>query len=291
MKDLSQRCIFSGGTENLNTIMEITLDGEKYKVAISDEFEDEASPGVIKKKIPERLEELEKRKSEMAAKLEEFRSLAAELGFDLVKKTDSNLMLAEEKSEAPQQDRKPAPPNLDALANAPETKIGDSTFKIQKNARTQNDKDEGLTPEEIEAAREAAKRKSEAFQNAPRPTPGEAASYAKHHLPEKITVQTPEGLKEVSKPEVFAKKMQTIKGRGGVPTAIPRSLQGRDGETTIFVIDTGGDKTIQARAKQLGAMRESGDGTDYSQVCRPCQGTGVHAKRKCHTCSGTGFII
>jgi hypothetical protein len=288
VKDLSQRCIFSGNTENLNTIMEITLDGEKYKVAVSEEFEDEASPAAIRKRIPERIAELEKAKSDMMAKLEEFKALASELGFDLVKKTQSGLILAEEKTEQP---RESAPADPNALANAPTTKVGDATFKVQKNERSKKSSEEGMTPEEVEAAQEAAKRKSAAFQGAPRATSGEAARYSQHLLPESAAIKTPTGVKEVQRPEIFAKQMQTVKGREGVPVAIPRTLSGSDGKTTISIVDTGGDRTIQARAKQLGAMREMGDSTDYSQTCRPCQGTGFHAKKPCKTCDGTGFLI
>jgi len=49
MIDMSQNCIFSGSTENLNTTMVITIDDQKYKVAISDECEDQAYPTAIKR--------------------------------------------------------------------------------------------------------------------------------------------------------------------------------------------------------------------------------------------------
>ena len=70
MIDLSRKCIFSGSTDNLNTIMEIALDGEKYKVAVSEEYEDDASPGAIKKLIPDRIAEMEKEKAAMREKME-----------------------------------------------------------------------------------------------------------------------------------------------------------------------------------------------------------------------------
>lgn len=285
MRDLSQRCIFSGKTENLNTVIEIVLDGEKYKVAISDEHEDQASPAAIKKRIPERLAELERARSEMVTKLEEFKMLAAELGFDLVQKGTSGLVVATEASKS-----KTKPVIQEDLSNKPVTKIGEAEYKVQKNARNK-DKDEGLTKEEAEAALEAAKRKSQSAQGSASPAAGEASSYGKHVIPESVTVNTPAGPKVVKKPEVFAKRMQTVKGRAGVPTAIPRTLQGTDGETTITIVDTGGDRTIQNRGKQLNAMREGGEMADYSQVCRPCQGTGFHAKKPCRTCDGTGFLI
>lgn len=285
MKDLSQRCIFSGTSENLNTVMTITLDGEKYKVAVSDEYEDEASPGAIKKLIPKRLAEIEAAKAEMMSKLDMFKELAAELGFDLVKK-------GEAPPAAPDLGRRATPPDPDALADKPVVKINESTFKMQKNTRGQTKKDEaGLSREEAEAALEAAKRQANLSQGAPRPTSGEAPSYARHQIPNQVEVQTSRGVEVRERPQKGAQTMQTVKGRAGIPTAIPRNIHGTDGETTITIVDTGGDRTLQERGKQLNAMREYGDTSDYQKSCRPCQGTGLHAKKQCKTCGGTGIII
>lgn len=286
MKDLSQRCIFSGSTENLNTVMEITLNDEKFKVAISSEYEDEASLSAIKKQIPKRLDELDKKKKEMEAKLEEFKMIAAELGFELTPKgqSSSGLIIAENKT------RSANPPDPNALRDAPTAKIGDSTFKVQRNTRAEG-KEAGLSAEEAEAALDAAKRRSAGVQGSTGATSGEAARFTKHHLPESVAIRTREGVKEVSKPEIYAKKMQTVRGREGIPTAIPLNLSGSDGETTIQIVNTGGNRTIQERTKQLNVMREMGNLADYSQVCKPCQGTGQHARKLCRNCGGAGFII
>lgn len=282
MKDLSQRCIFSGSTDNLNTILEVTLNGEKYKVAVSDEHEDDASLGAIKKLIPERLAAKERAKAEMLAKLDEFKALADELGFDLVKKGESSKSFVNPHS----------PPDPDTLADQPTVEVGGATFKMQKNTRQNNKpKEEGLTEEEAAAAIEAAKREARHAQGHDRPAHGEAPPIPKHSLPEAITVQTPEGPKVYHKPQKGAQKMQTVKGAGGVPTAIPRNIHGTDGETTITITDTGGDKIIQMRGRQLGQMREMGQGSFYSQSCRPCQGTGLHAKKRCKACDGSGIIV
>ena len=276
MKDLSQRCIFNNTTENLNTIMEVTLDGNKYKVAISDEHEDDASPGVIKKLIPPRLAILEKEEAETLSKLDKLKQLAAELGFHIVKNGPKSAMASE------------PPPTLEGK---PSVDIDGKQFKIQKNTRKHNKANEGLSKEEAAAALDATKRRAESSASISNPTQGEAATYASHNAPEAVTVQTSNGPKTIPKPQVGTKTLQTVKGRAGVPTTIPRSLHGADGQTTITIVDTGGDKTIQARGKQLAQMRQHGDQSYYSRACPPCQGTGFHAKRQCKTCDGVGFII
>ena len=279
MKDLSQRCIFSGSSDNLNTIMEITLDGEKYKVSVSDEHEDEASLGAIKKLIPERIAAKEAAKAEMLSKLDQFKELAAELGFDLVKRGEKPT---------------PPPPDPNALADKPTVKVGESTFKLQKNTR-QNTQSEGLSRDEAVAALEAAKREAQRAETHARPTSGEAANYASHQIPEQVKVQTSRGVEVFDKPIQTSKQMQTVAGAAGIPTTIPRNIQGSDGETTITVVNTGGDKTIQMRGRQLHPLRMNDEGSFYSGECRPCRGAGIINTRKgqkqCKSCGGVGIII
>ena len=283
MKDLSRSCIFDGSTDNLNTIMEVVLDDEKYKVAVCNECEDEASPSAIKKLIPKKLEELEQEKAAMRAKMEMFRELADEMGFALVRKDD----LQQIQKPAP---RAPGDPN--ALSDKPTVKVGGATFKMQKDTRkNQNNDEAGLSREEAVAALEAAKR--EAGRTGPYETPpsGSAPSFPKHQIPDTVTINTGQGPKTYEKPTIGAKTMQTVRGAGGAPTVIPNNIHGTDGETTITIVDTGGDRTIQMRGRQLGQMRHQGDRSDYSHACRPCQGTGLHAKRMCKACGGVGIII
>lgn len=291
MIDLSNRCIISGSTENLNTTMEVTLDNEKYKISISDEHEDEASPSLIRKLIPKRLEDDQRRKEERLAKLDEFKQLAADLGFDLVKKGSSGLIIAQEPQRPAPEVRRAAPADPEALIDKPTVNMGGAQFKMQKNTR-QTQKVEGLSIEEAEAALEAAKRRSADTETIQHATSGEASSFPRHQLPDKVAIRTRSGeVVEVDRPKRGAQTMQTVKGREGIPTAIPRTIRGSDGETTITIVDTGGDKTLKARAQQLGRMRETGDRADYSRPCPPCQGTGYHAKKLCKKCDGVGFLI
>lgn len=284
MKDLSRSCIFDGNTDNLNTTMEVALDGERYKVAVCEGCEDEASPGAIKKLIPNRLIEIEHEKAEMRSKMEMFKELAEEMGFVLVKKED----LDQAKDSTPTHKPRPADPN--ALADKPTVQMGNANFKIQKNTR-QDQAEEGMSSEEAVAAMEAAKRAAHYSQGSESAAPGDAATFIGHQIPKQITINTKNGEQVYDRPQRGVQKMQTVKGAAGLPTAIPKNIQGADGETTITIVDTGGDKTIQERGRQLAQMRQYGDGSSYSKPCRPCQGTGLHARRQCKACGGVGIII
>lgn len=271
MKDLSQRCIFSGSSDNLNTIMEVTLDGEKYKVAVSEEYEDEASPGAIKKLIPERVAAMEAAKAEMLSKMEEFKALAAELGFDLVKKGE-----------------KPAPAPTPALK--PQTdSMNQDGLKSQKSAR------EEMSREEVVAAHEASKREKTPIQ-VKSTAPGISSPVSPHVIPEQIEIKTKDGTKIVEKPQKFRETQQLVRGPGGVSIPIPRSIEGADGETTITITNGIDDRIIQQRGKQLNMMRENDDYSFWSEECRQCNGAGIihnrrNEKKQCKTCGGAGIII
>jgi hypothetical protein len=287
MRDLSQSCIFDDNSENLNTTMNISLDDEKYKVAVCDNCEDLASPKAIKELIPIKLKKLD----EKSQQLELLKLAAAELGFDLVKSGSSELMIPTPKIKEPPQPPQSITINSPAtLEDAPIVKMGDTELKVQKNLRQNITQD--MTPEEADAALEAAKRHSERVSHLESATSGEAAPYTPHDTKKPIKINTQFGEKVYKNP-IVSKEIQTVRGRAGVPTTITKSLQSADGKTTIKIVNTGGDKALQERARQLGALREHGDASYYSTNCRPCQGRGFHGNenKPCRTCNGTGIII
>lgn len=283
MFDLSQKCIFSGFTDNLNTIMEVTLDGNQYKVAVSDEYEDEATPKSIRKLIPDRLAELDAEAGDRLKKLEQLAALAKELGVEIGAPSSSGLVLAKEtqQPQQPQPVRQPAPADPNALKNAPTIQVGGEQFKMQKNTRT-NMKGTGLSREETAAAFQAADRRARTAPDAASPSSRDAPRFNPHSIP--ASASTKNGT-ILEKPEVFAKQMQTIKGREGVPVTIPRVLEGSDGETVITIVDTGGDKMLRERTKVLDRL------PDYSESCRPCGGTGIVNRVNCIHCNGVGIVF
>jgi len=286
MIDLSQTCIFSNSTDNLNTTMVVKIDGKEYKVSISDEYEDEAVPSKIKKLVKERVNERDD-------KLALMQQIAAELGFKVVdpSQTPNQLIIPKKIEEAAK------PISATTLEDAPVAKVGKSQFKVQKNTRKQS-ANKGMTPEEAQAALEAAKRSGQGgqFQSA---GSGEAKRYSSHQIPNEIEAVDRRGNKVVARrPEIIAKTNQVVRGREGIPTTIPASLKDDiRGETTITVVDTGGDKTLQKRMEMLNhvaMMKEQGlpaNTSDYSQPCRPCRSTGTIRNKSCQSCSGTGFLF
>jgi hypothetical protein len=293
MQDLSQKCIFSGSTDNLNTIMTVTLDGEQYKVAVSEEHEDEAIPKKIRELIPDRLAEIDAEAGDRLKKLEQLAALAKELGVELGAPTGSGLVYAKETEQPPssllkesppqpQPTRQPAPADPNALKDAPTIQLGGAQFKMQKNTR-KNARGTGLSREETAAAFEAAKRRSQQSpENVANASTRDAPRYNAHSIP--AIVESKNGGK-LEKPTVFAKQVQTVKGREGVPVTIPRVLTGSDGETVITVSHEVDDKILRERTKVLDRL------PDYAEQCRPCAGTGVVNRVNCIHCNGHGIVF
>jgi hypothetical protein len=77
---------------------------------------------------------------------------------------------------------------------------------------------------------------------------------------------------------------QTFKSNTRPPTTIPKKIVDQSGETTINIIDTGGDKALQETFKQEHI-------STYLNDCSVCKGTGrVMNGNKCPRCNGIGMI-
>lgn len=293
MIDLSQNCIFSGTTDNLNTTMVVKVDGEEYKVAISDEYEDEAVPSKIKKLVVEKA-------SERESKLEQLQRLAEELGYSLSAQELQNQGLVipqKQEQETPQQEEiEPTPkPKLKKQTKKEQEdlpKMG--KYRVQK-APKKDYSNEGLTPEEAEAALEAAKRQA-ASGEVESPTSREAPQYRSISIPREIEVKDDQGnVVRATRPQNVAQKRQVVKGRAGIPVSIPKDIVSNNGsdiiETNIQVVNTGGDPALQRRFKSLNEMQERGALRDYVVSCRPCKGLGYlgRVKKTCKYCEGTGI--
>lgn len=292
MIDLSSSCIFSGSTENLNTTMVVTLDDQKYKVAISEEYEDQAVPSKIKELVYEKANERE-------AKLQKLQQLAEELGIPLntlqaaQQDMSTGLVLVENPPE-PEPELEPEPPQrlIAQRRPAPDPKKMErvGNFRIQKNRR-RGPANEGLTPEEAAAALEQAARDSSG--EYARPTSREAPRFPSIPLPPKVGIRDASGnIIEGTKPENVAQKRQVVRGRAGIPISLPKTITSRAGdsviETTINVVNTGGDEALQRRFKNHRYEPQC----DYANECRACRGTGVIGRKKeeCTRCNGTGIL-
>lgn len=292
MIDLSSSCIFSGSTEDLNTTMMVTVDGHKYKVAISEEYEDQAIPSKVKELVAEKANERE-------AKLQKLQALAEELGIPLgaLQASQSGLLVVEsteekeEKSLDPQPQRPQKMVNQKAASPDPSKMQRVGKFRVQRNNR-RGPANEGLTPEEAEAALEQAARSASGEYESP--TSREAPRFPSLPLPAKVGIRDASGnIIEGTKPENVAQRRQVVKGRAGIPTSLPKTITSRSGdsviETTINVVNTGGDEALQRRFKDHRYQAQC----DYANECRVCRGTGIVGRHKanCKRCNGTGLLI
>lgn len=265
--------------------MTVKVDGTEYKVAVCDQFAEEASLGKIKELIT-------KKASERSSKLEELQRIAAELGYNLSPTAmNKNALIIPQKIMQPevQPQQQQAQPQEAPMA------IDPGTLKIQKNVRQRTSND-GLSPEEAEAALEAAKSKAER-QLIHSPATSQAPSYSSHSLPARMESRDRQGnVVFVDRPTNRSTKLQVVRGREGMPVTIPKTIVASAGktliETNINVIDSGGDRTVQNRFKALNLMNERGQNGNYLQQCSVCRGSGITGRNKqtCPKCSGSGFV-
>ena len=85
-------------------------------------------------------------------------------------------------------------------------------------------------------------------------------------------------------------KQQTITGRGGKPTAIPRKIDGKFGTTDIRIAKTT-DAELQKRFRALNEVQDS-EGA-FGNPCIACGGQGVHPMTNdvCPKCKGSGTFV
>ena len=289
MIDFSESCVFCDSTEDLNTVMTISIDDKDYKIAIGDSCEDKALPKKIKEVLKVKIEIDKKKRLDKDAKLEALKQAAAELGFELAPTGSSKLMIPT-KSEI-----QTAPPK--DLSNAPIIEQNGEKFVVQKNTRdaaTPRTIPKGMGAAQAKVALEVAQQNS--ISGFPSSEIGGAQEYQSHVLPE--STQTQGGVIS-QRPETITKINQTVPGRLGIPTVIPEKIIGADGSTEIRVIKTGGDNLIQRRMKALNQARMEAEGSgmpasaqphDRIHNCMSCNGSGDVKGKICIRCQGAGFI-
>jgi len=92
-------------------------------------------------------------------------------------------------------------------------------------------------------------------------------------------------------------KMTMAEGRGGQPIAIPQKRVDGTGTTRINIINTGGDRALQDRFKNMSdeaGSKGSKDGYQGMSDCPICKGDCVvmnkNEESTCPKCKGSGFI-
>lgn len=281
MINFSESCVFCDSTDDLNTVMTMSVEDKDYKVAIGDSCEDDALPKKIKEALKVKIEEHQKKQDDKKSRLEKLREEAKELGFELVPIGSKIAVPVKTVSAAPPRD----------LAGAPTIEQNGSKFVVQRNTRNVSS-DKGMSQEQARTALEVAQQRG--VNSFPSTEAGQASEHGSHLLPE--SVQTKNG--GTFRPENISKVNQTVPGRCGIPTTIPEKLISTGGETEIKIINTGGDNLIQRRMRALNeaAMRSEGSGmpsamnADRMNACPSCDGVGKVKNKLCIRCRGIGFM-
>lgn len=108
-------------------------------------------------------------------------------------------------------------------------------------------------------------------------------------------VKTKDGI-EHAPPTVVEHSLQEVSGAAGVPVAIPKKVVSNHGTTEYSIVDTGGDRALQARLKEMERSGETvsfGEGYAAMRECTFCSGTGKAkiGNMKCPRCKGAGMSL
>lgn len=259
------KCIKCGTTENLDTILTVTVDDVKYSVAICEEHSEDTTPKQVKALVSAKIEKLK-------MIMEELKEFGMEVG-------ETNGIAVAKK--APEVAKKAPEVAKD------EEKVVEATEEVYEKKESMVIKKGGLPKVRSISAnvdgqsiqggtsintRELVKREVESIKD------------------EKVTVPVTESI-----------EYQTVPGRQGVPMRIPKRIKHNQGSTNVTVVDTGGDRVIQSRFKEMAraTMDEKNssthiygrDGYDTTE-CPLCGGTGENRVNggKCVKCNGIGLL-
>lgn len=278
--NFEEKCIVCGHKSDENNIVTVNVDNVKYRVALCDD--EDLTLKQIKKLVSDKLSKLNKLLEELGDfgySIDDLKS-----GISVVNSSKDQQQPEEEPDSQP----KPEKSQGIVLTNeqgkvVAEKKAGKQVRianpKSVPKVRLNNLNTKGLSPsKQLEV--------DESFD------PVEAVSG-------EIRKSKKKGEDVEFIPETKEVEMQTVRGRGGQPMRIPKTIKHNIGSTVINVVDTGGDKTIQDRFKEFAKhTKESGieghiygrDGMDTAD-CTMCSGSGIaRAGGQCKKCGGTGIL-
>lgn len=259
-----KQCVFSGVTDNLNTMTIKLDDNTKVEVYVSDDYLDSATPSAVKAayiEFKEKQQQIDQERAALIAK-------AAELGLVLV---DSS------------QDQKPQPPaQAQTQRHEAPPQVAPSSKYVPLNPS--NRVIDGRTADNRVVGANAVGTVSALGES----VAGAGSEYAITSMD-----KPSEDLKDGEVAEIG-----TVRGRLGADVAIPIRRVGKTGETKVRVIDTGGDLMLQRRFKEMAKQSDTEPpeyGTKGYRIrtvqCGLCRGNGVLPNKKsCPKCDGAGLI-
>lgn len=283
---LNKTCLCCSATTDLNTRMQVTVESKEYEIVLCSQHEETTAKKareIVAAKLKEYAELMEKLKS-FGMNAEDCEMSAG--GIAIPKAIEEPAPAEPTPADNPTgvkvivaKKRPQAAPMQTQLAPAP-TMIRSDNFTVNPN-RAMAGAVKGIASEVNLEGRSSI--------NVQTAVAGE------------MEVARKKGVISESSPKPMSQfvESQTVRGRGGAPMTIPRRIKHNiGGETFINVVDTGGDRTIQDRARALAA--EDGWGKDAFRYrkgydvtpCSLCGGTGNTSinNEVCPKCKGAGVL-
>lgn len=288
MMKFDQKCIMCESPEDLNTTMSVKIENEKYDVAICDEHADNATPKKIKEVVSSKLEELKS----LMEKMKEF-------GLE-VNMSGGGVAVAEKKPEE----------SIDDAIN--EEIHGQEEQEVAKPKVSKAGTNKKIIVAKKKNIDEKPTRKPQVNRNigTPRSLGGPVKGIRNTvNLEQRQAIDAREAInsevneakkkgEEVVTPITEDIEYQVVAGRAGAPMTIPKKIKHNMGSTQIAVVDTGGDKTIQTRFKEMAENSKMDNAHVYGRdgydtySCTMCEGSGI-AKiggGRCEKCKGIGLL-
>ena len=249
-------CVVCRSGANLNTQMTITIDNDKIVVALCDEHAEDTTVKVAKEKYLERKKQIE-----------ELLIQAKALGLDI-----SNM-----NNTSNQTKLTPPPTNSNISPEEKETTQSKAKIINQSLQNTESDKD-WISTDKYNNVQQAG------FTS----VGGQGAqSYSSY----KVSGQQDTLDSELLEGKI---KMDVVEGRGGQPLPIPSKRVDGTGTTTIRVVKSENDQSLQRRFKDMASQEHQPDFrhgyNDATRTCPICRGDCSVNGKDCPKCKGSGLI-
>lgn len=280
------KCICCGSDSNLDTVLTVTVDDVKYQVAICDEHAEDITPKQVKEKVRAKIDEY----NQLVEKMKEF-------GMDVTESSPGGLVVAKDttkpevEEEEPQEEKQGPKKRKILLANAEgetvaEKETGKQPMVVKKKTLPKVRSVSGTLASEV----------------------GRMGVEARESLDAARAVESEvdaanKGRKDEERVETLVTEdieYQTVPGRGGKPMRIPKKIKHNRGSTKVAIVDTGGDRTIQDRFREMAdiSMRTGMEGHIYGRdgydtvPCAMCEGSGIAkaTSEECPKCKGVGQL-
>lgn len=315
---LNNRCIVCGSSTELNTVINISIEGKKYDVAICDKHAEDTTAKKAKDLVQKKLNELD----ELLKKMKDF-------GIQIPEdQLQSHQILVAEKTPTPTMKKESSTGEvIDVEPTLAEGEVGGNDEKkaivlrkaslqkmqVQKKIQYQKppEPSDKNAKQIIKSAVGHVQSVAGVAQDERNRVSGVTLDKRSSHDVASVITEGIGKLKErgyirkdqdVVVPVPIQIDHQMVPGRKGIPMKIPKIVRDSNGGvTTIAVVDTGGDKTIQDRFKQLAdESRRTEGNTAYSfgekgydvMNCSLCEGTGKTRATggTCPKCKGAGIL-